>query len=99
MASFKLHPVHPGEILHHEFLEPLKLSQRKLALDLAVPPNRINAIVNGTRGITGDTALRLSRYFGTTPQLWLNLQAEYELDKARLETGSDIENIEPLVSA
>lgn len=98
MDPFKLHPVHPGEILHHEFLEPLKLSQRKLALDLGVPPNRINAIVNGTRGITGDTALRLSRYFGTTPQLWLNLQAEYELDKARLETGPDIENIEPLVS-
>lgn len=76
----KQKPVHPGEILQHEFLIPLKLSQYRLAKDLGVPARRINEIIHGTRSVSADTALRLSRYFGTTPKLWLNLQMDYELD-------------------
>ena len=75
-----LKPVHPGEVLDMEFLKPLKLSQNKLARDIGVPPRRINEIVHGKRAITADTAIRLSRYFGTSAQFWLNLQTEYELD-------------------
>ena len=75
-------PVHPGEILSEEFLKPLGLSMNQLALALRVPGNRINAIVAGERGITADTALRLGRYFGTSPQFWINLQARYDLDVA-----------------
>ena len=75
-----LKPIHPGEILKTEFLEPLKMSQNELARQLGVPPRRINEIVLEKRGITADTAVRLSRFFGTTPQFWLNLQNEYELD-------------------
>ena len=75
-----LKPVPPGEILLTEFLEPLELSQNKLARDIGVPPRRINEIVLGKRAITADTAIRLSRYFRTTAQFWLNLQSRYELD-------------------
>ena len=82
--------VHPGEILYHEFLEPLGLSQYRLAHDLKVPPRRINEIVHGTRAITADTALRLSLYYGTTAQFWLNLQAGYELRRAERESGDRI---------
>jgi antitoxin HigA-1 len=76
----KLPPVHPGEVLLEEFLEPAGLSQYRLAKDISVPPRRINEIVHGKRAVTADTALRLSRYFGTTPRFWLNLQAQYDLD-------------------
>ena len=76
-------PVHPGEILNEEFLKPLGLSMNQLALALRVPSNRINAIVAGERGITADTALRLGRYFGTSPQFWINLQARYDLESAK----------------
>ena len=82
MESAKLSPVHPGEILQKEFLEPMGLSQNKLALALHVPARRVNEIVLGKRGITADTALRLSRYFGMSPQFWLGLQMDYELDVA-----------------
>lgn len=75
-----LPPIHPGEILQTEFLEPLGLSQNRLAREIGVPPRRINEIVHGKRAITADTALRLSRFFGTTAQFWLNLQSHYELD-------------------
>lgn len=78
----KLQPVHPGEILLHEFLEPMSLSQNKLALSLHVPARRINEIVLGKRGITADTALRLARYFKMSPEFWLGLQMDYELDVA-----------------
>lgn len=78
-----LGPIHPGEILLEEFLRPLALSQNRLGLDLGIPPQRIGDIVRGRRGITADTALRLARYFGTTPQFWLNLQTRFELDVAR----------------
>ena len=76
----KLAPIHPGEILLAEFLEPLALSQYRLAHDLSVPPRRINEIVHGKRGITADTALRLGRYFSTSAQFWLNLQTRYDLE-------------------
>jgi addiction module HigA family antidote len=82
MASKKLDPVHPGEILLKEFLEPLGLSQNRLALAIGVPARRINEIVLGKRGITADTALRLARYFKMSPQFWLGLQMDYELDVA-----------------
>ncbi len=75
-----LPPIHPGEILQTEFLEPLGLSQNRLEREIGVPPRRINEIVHGKRAITADTALRLSKFFGTTAQFWLNLQSHYELD-------------------
>ena len=80
--SRKLAPVHPGEILQKEFLEPMGLSQNKLAMALHVPARRINEIVLAKRGMTADTALRLARYFEMTPQFWLGLQMDYELDIA-----------------
>ena len=84
-----MRPVHPGEILREE-IEALGLSANVLAKNLAVPANRITAILNGQRGISADTALRLARYFGTTPQLWLNLQKTWELRQAEIKTGSTI---------
>jgi antitoxin HigA-1 len=88
MAENKLHPVHPGEVLLEEFLKPLGLSQNRLALDIRVPARRINEIVLGRRSISADTALRLARYFGTTPQFWLGLQMDYDLDIATDALGS-----------
>ena len=79
----KIPPIHPGEILLHEFLKPLSLTQYRLAKDLRVPPRRINEIVLGKRAITADTALRLSRYFGNSPQFWMNLQSRYDLEVAK----------------
>lgn len=76
----KLKPVHPGEILFEEFLKPMEISQNRIALDMGVPPRRINEIVHGKRRITADTALRLSRYFGISAQFWLGLQMDYDLD-------------------
>ena len=81
----KLAPVHPGEVLKEEFMKPLELSANALARALRVPANRISAIVNAERGITADTALRLARALGTTPDFWLNLQKQYDLDRARDE--------------
>ena len=81
-ANNKLAPVHPGEILVEEFMKPLGLSQTRLGRDLGVSPRRINEIVHGKRSITADTALRLSRYFGTSAEFWLGLQADYDLDVA-----------------
>lgn len=87
MSGGKLHPVHPGEVLEEEFLAPMGLSQNRLAVALGIPPRRINEIVLGKRGITADTALRLSRHFGTSPQFWLGLQMDYELDVAQEKLG------------
>jgi len=78
----KLQPVHPGEILLEEFLLPMKLSQNQVALDIRVPARRINEIVHGKRRVTADTALRLARYFNMSPQFWLGLQMDYDLDVA-----------------
>ena len=82
-----LSPIHPGEILQEEFLQPLNLSQYRLAKDIGVPPRRINEIVLGKRGISADTALRLSRYFGLSERFWMNLQSRYdlEIEKDKLE--------------
>ena len=94
-----LEPVSPGEILLNEFLLPLKISQNKLGKDLGVPTTRINEIVNNTRSVTVDTALRLSRYFGTSPEIWLNLQQDYDLEIAKREIKKNIDkSIVPLDS-
>lgn len=87
----KLQPVHPGEILLEEFLKPMGISQNRLALDIGVPPRRINEIVLAKRRITADTALRVARYFGTSPQFWLGLQMDYDLDVATDELASRLE--------
>ena len=87
MASRKMEPIHPGEVLASEFLEPLGLSQYRLAQDISVPPRRINEIVHGKRAITADTALRLARYFGTSERFWLNLQSRYDLEVERDHLG------------
>jgi antitoxin HigA-1 len=82
MTTKVMRPVHPGEILLEEFMKPLQISQNRLARDLKVPPRRINEIVHGKRGITVDTALRLSRHFGTSAEFWINIQTHYELEVA-----------------
>jgi addiction module HigA family antidote len=82
-----MEPVHPGEILEEEFLKPIGISQYRLAVDISVPPRRINEIVHGKRGISADTALRLSRYFGTTAKFWLNIQIRYDLEKEKDRLG------------
>jgi addiction module HigA family antidote len=87
----KLAPVHPGEVLRADFLEPLGLSQYRVARDLSVPPRRINEIVHGKRAITADTALRLARYFGTSERFWLNLQARYDVEVERDRLGPRLE--------
>lgn len=89
--KIKLAPVHPGEILREDFMAPLKLSINALARALRVPPNHVSGIVNETRGISAKMALRLARYFGTTPDLWLGLQLDYELDLARDVAAAQIE--------
>ena len=90
-----LPPVHPGEILAEEFLSPLGMSARALAAAIDVTPARVSDIIAGRRGITADTALRLGRYFGTTAQLWLNLQSNYDLEIASRELAETIEHIRP----
>lgn len=87
MASRKLDPIHPGEVLFEDFLQPLGLSQYRLAQDISVPPRRINEIVHGKRSVSADTALRLGRYFGTSEQFWLNLQSHYDLEIERDRLG------------
>ncbi len=87
MSTRKLTPIHPGEILFADFLEPLGLSQYRVAQGLSVPARRINEIVHGTRAITADTALRLARYFGTSDRFWLNLQARFDLEVQRDRLG------------
>jgi addiction module HigA family antidote len=91
MANRKLTPIHPGEVLALDFLEPLGLSQYRLAKDISVPARRINEIVHGLRAISADTALRLARYFGTTDRFWLNLQSRYDLEVERDNLGPQLE--------
>lgn len=87
----KLAPIHPGEILLEEFLRPLGISQYRLAVDVRVPPRRINEIVHGLRAITADTALRLARYFGTSAAFWMNLQSRYDLEVQQDRFGRRLE--------
>jgi antitoxin HigA-1 len=97
MPSRELPPIHPGEILFEEFMKPLGITINGLARDLCVPPTRIQAIVTCERSITADTALRLARYFGTTPGFWASLQANYDLEVAQRESAEDIERrVHPL---
>ena len=97
MKTNKLPPIHPGEILHEEFMKPRRLSQNALARALNVPPRRVNEIVLEKRGITADTALRLARYFGTSAEMWTSLQADYDLRLVRYEKARTIEReVEPL---
>ena len=91
MAGTTLGPVPPGEILKEEFLDPFGLSSYALAKELNVPTNRVTGIVNGERAITADTALRLSRYFGTTPAFWMNLQTHYDLEVTSRKEAARIE--------
>ena len=91
MDSEKLQPIHPGEVLLEAFLKPMGLSQNRVALDIRVPARRINEIVHGKRRITADTALRLSRFFGTSPQFWLGLQMDYDLDIASEQLADRLE--------
>lgn len=86
-----LEPIHPGEILLEEFMKPMGISINRLARDISVPPGRVSAIVNNKRAITADIALRLSRYFGTSPEVWMGLQADYELRIAQRTAGSEVE--------
>lgn len=91
MSNRKLLPIHPGEVLMADFLEPLGLSQYRLAQDISVPPRRINEIVHGTRAVTADTALRLARFFGTSERFWINLQARFDLETQRDALGVRLE--------
>ena len=95
MATKLLPPAHPGEILREEFMLPLELSSHALARAIGVTPARVNDIANEKRGITADTALRLGRYFGTTPDIWINLQKRFELETARRDLGKQLDQIQP----
>jgi antitoxin HigA-1 len=100
MATNKMRPIHPGEILREEFLAPLEMSANALAMELHVPAPRINDVVRERRAVTPDTALRLARYFGTTAQFWLNLQSSFDLKQVASELEKKIEReIRPLQRA
>ncbi|MPY79642.1 MAG: HigA family addiction module antidote protein [Actinophytocola sp.] len=92
-------PIHPGEILAEEFLTPLEITQHRLAVEISVPPRRINEIVHGKRRISADTALRLARYFGTSERFWINLQSRYDLEVERDRLGPTLDAIRPLRNA
>lgn len=92
-------PIHPGEVLMEEYLQPLEVTQHRLAVAIGVPPRRINEIVHGKRRISTDTALRLARYFGTSERFWLNLQDRYDIEVERDRLGPALEEIQPLVHA
>jgi addiction module HigA family antidote len=91
MKNKKIPPIHPGEILIEEFLKPMGISQYRLAKDISVPPRRINEIVHGKRSISADTALRLGRFFGISPQFWLNLQTRFDLEVTEDLLGERLE--------
>ena len=91
MNEEKMKPLHPGEVLLEEFLKPMNLSQNRLAMDVRVPPRRINEIVHGKRRITADTALRLAQYFNMSAEFWLSLQMDYDLEVASAEIGERIQ--------
>src|SRR5579863_6955349 len=90
-----LEPIHPGEILLEEFMRPLGISINRLARDIAVPPGRVSAIVNGHRAISADTALRLGKYFGVSPEIWIGLQAGFDLRQAQRTVGAEVDRRVP----
>ena len=96
----KLSPIHPGEVLLEEFIKPMNLSQNRLAIDIGVDARRINEIVLGRRSVTADTALRLARFFGNSPQFWLGLQTQYDLDVAEDRLGKRLDReVRPMATA
>ena len=95
----KLAPIHPGEVLMEDFITPLGITQHKVAVAIGVPPRRINEIVHGKRRVTADTALRLSRYFGTTDLFWINLQNRFDLEVEKDALGDALDSIQPLQTA
>jgi len=96
----KLSPIHPGEVLLEEFLKPMELSQNRLAIDIGVDARRINEIVQSKRSVTADTALRLARFFGNSPQFWIGLQSQYDLDVAEDALGERLEReVRPMATA
>jgi len=95
----RMAPIHPGEVLLEEFLEPMGVTQHRLAVSIGVPPRRINEIVHGKRRITADTALRLARYFATSDRFWLNLQTRYDLELEKDNLGEVLDRIRPIRSA
>ena len=98
--SNKLSPVHPGEVLLEEFIKPMNLSQNRLAIDIGVDARRINEIVLGKRSVTADTALRLARFFGNSPQFWLGLQTQYDLDSTEDQIGKRLDReVRPYATA
>jgi len=98
MNTKKLSPIHPGEVLREEFIRPMGMSQRKFAAKVGVTHTRLNQIVNEKRSITADTALRLAKGLGTTPEFWMNLQSRYDLDQTRDEAGDKIDaEVQPLM--
>ena len=98
MSVATIAPIHPGEVLMEDFIKGFGITQHKLAVAIGVPPRRINEIVHGKRGITADTAVRLSRYFGTTSEFWMNLQMRYELERAEDALGDALSGIVPLAT-
>jgi addiction module HigA family antidote len=92
MTKKKLNPIHPGEVLLEEFLKPMNVSQNRLALGIGILPRRINEIVSGKHGITADIALRLAKYFNMSPQFWMGLQIDYELDRAKDLLGDRLDS-------
>ena len=97
MATNRMRPIHPGEIIREDYLDPLGMTAHALAMELRVPVPRINDIVRERRAVTPDTALRLARYFGTTAQFWLNLQSAFDLKQAEIDLGKKIEQeVRPL---
>lgn len=99
MTKRKIPPIHPGEILLEEFLKPMGISQYRLSLAIAVPPRRINEIVHGLRGVTADTGLRLSKFFGLSEGFWINLQARYDLEMEKDQIGKTLQKIKPWAKA
>jgi len=93
MRTRKLKPIHPGEVLFEDYLKPLGMSQNALAKSIGVPADRISEIVRGRRGITGDTAVRLAHYFNTTPEFWIGLQADHEIEVARDRLAEELKNM------
>ena len=98
MSVTTITPIHPGKVLMEDFIEAFGITQHKLAVDIGVPPRRINEIVRGKRGAMADTAMRLSRYFGATPGFWMNLQMRYELDRAEDALGDTLSGSVPLTT-
>jgi len=92
-------PIHPGEVLLEDLLTPMKLSKYRLSKDIGVAPTRVQEIIDGKRSVSADTALRLSRYFGTSAELWMGLQSDYELERTKEKLGEELKQLKPLDAA